>query len=163
MKEFYSKKTPKSTISKLIIIELVFSLILYLIHKDLSAVSMTTWIIWFFLLIFVIYAVIHAARNKPTLIIDNSGMTDNSSLNSSGRIEWDQIKSVEIRSGINMRFLCFDFFDENKVLDKTNVFKRILMKSNIKRLGTICAIPEISLNENLDSVLTDINNLRPNK
>jgi hypothetical protein len=163
MKEFYSKKTPKSTISKLITIELVFSLILYLIHKDLSAVSITTWIIWFFFLIFVFYAIIQATQNKPTLIIDNSGMTDNSSLNSSGRIEWDQIKSVEIRSGINMRFLCFDFFDENKVSDKTNVFKRILMKSNKKRLGTICAIPEISLNENLDLVLTEINNLRPNK
>jgi hypothetical protein len=163
MKEFYSKKTPKSTITKLIVIELVFSFILYLIHKDLSAVTMTTWIIWLLFLIFVIYAIIKAVQNKPTLTIDNSGMTDNSSLNSSGRIEWYEIKNIEIRSGINMKFLCFDFFDENKELNKTNALKRILMKSNKKRLGTICAIPEISLNESLDSVLTEINNLRQNK
>ena len=163
MKEFYSRKTPGATIIKLIVIELIFSFVLYLIHPGLSEISLTTWLIWFVILIFVIYAVIKAVQNKPTLIIDNSGMTDNSTLNSIGRIQWDEIKNIEIRSGINTRFLCFDFFDENRVLSKTNLFKRILMKSNKKKLGTICAIPEISLNESLNSVLTDINHIRSNR
>jgi len=107
--------------------------------------------------------IIKTAQNRPTFIIDNTGITDNSSVNGSGKIDWENIKNIEIRKGVNSDFLCIDLFDEQKILNKNNLIKRFLMKSNKKKLGTICAIPEISLNESLDLVLNEINQYRTNK
>ena len=163
MKEYYLKKTPKSTIVKLIIGQIIFSIVLYSLHSDISDVSVVIWILWLLILIFVIFAIVKATQNKPTLIIDKTGIIDNSSVNGIGKIDWNDIRNIEIRKGVNTNFLCIDFFDEQKILNKTNLMKRFLMKSNKKKLGTICAIPEISINDSLESVLNEINQFRTDK
>ena len=161
MKEYYSKRNPKSVIRNMILIELIFSAFLYLTYKDLSIIPIEIWISWFIILILVIYSVVKAIKNKPTLIVDSLGIVDNYALqNSIGKIEWNEISNVEIRNDYKMRFLCIDFVDEEKILNRANLFKRLLMKSNKKKLKTICAIPEISLNESLETIVTEINKHR---
>lgn len=163
MKKYFTKKSPSSTILRLIVIEIVFSLMLFLLNKDLASISITMWILWTVFLIFILYGIINAFQNKPTLVIDETGLIDNSSMNSSGRIEWKDIKNIEIRNGVNMRFLCIDLYDEEKTLSNFNAIKKLLMKSNKKKLKTICAIPEISLNDNLEEILRELNTFMTNK
>lgn len=162
MKKYYAKNNPKSESIKLIIIFLVFRLIIFLIEPDLSKISTTFWVIWSLFSIFIIYGIITLLKNKPTLIIDKTFMIDNSHVFSCGKVKWDEIKKIEIRKGINSNFLCFDFFDENKILAQKNIIMRFFMKTNKKKLGTICVIPQISVNDNLENVLIEIRKIQKN-
>jgi hypothetical protein len=157
MKKYYSKKTPKAQITKLLIISIVFSVIFYWVQMDMESISIYLIIVWTFMLILTGYGIIHAAKNKPTLIVNKGGIIDSSSLNAIGTLDWHEIENIEIRKGVNMNFLCFDLKNEKAVLQRISLLKKILAKSNKKQLGTVCAIPEISLNQNLESVFGEIN------
>ncbi|WP_289056112.1 STM3941 family protein [Carboxylicivirga marina] len=157
MKKYYSKRTPKAQITKLLIISIVFSAIFYWLQMDMESISIYLIIVWTLMLILTGYGIIHAAKNKPTLIVNKEGIIDSSSLNAIGTLDWDEIKNIEIRKGVNMNFLCFDLENEKAVLQRISSIKKILAKSNKKQLGTICAIPEISLNQSLESVFEAIN------
>ena len=157
MKEYYSKNTPKSSIYNLIIIGFIFSSIVYFLSDGIDNISLNTIGILILFWVFIIFGIFNAKKNKPTLVIDENGITDNSTLNNCGFINWDHIKNIEIRKGVNMTFLCFDLIDDSKILSLANPIKKSIMKSNKRKLGTICVIPEVLINENLDIVLNEIN------
>ena len=150
MKKYYSREEPKVTISKLTIIYLVTLSMLFLID-----ISLTILIFIFFFSAFIIYAIWNAIKNEPTVIIDSTFIKDNSHLNSCGKVKWEEIKHIEIKKVGNKNFLCFDLVDENKILSKKNVLARFMMKNTKKKLGTIFMIPDISVNESLEVLLTE--------
>jgi hypothetical protein len=160
MKKYYSKKTPKAQITKLLIVLVVFSGIFYWLQMDMESKPIYLMIVWTLMLILIGYGIIQAAQNRPTLIVNKEGILDSSSINAIGKLDWYEIKNIVIRNGVNMNFLCFDLMNEDAVLQRVNPVKKILIKSNKKRLGTVCAIPEISLNQSLESVLEEINSYR---
>ncbi|WP_461629083.1 STM3941 family protein [Labilibaculum euxinus] len=158
MKVYYSKKSRKSTVIRLVAIQLLVSFGFYFISGDLTNVSIGLWIVWILILLFVLLGILKAIQNKPTLLIEKDGIMESSTLQSCGKISWDNIKNVAIKKGVNMTFLCVDLIEEKLILDAVNPVVRLLMRSNKKKLGTICAIPEISLDDNLDSVLNEMKN-----
>lgn len=158
MKKYYSRKGPKVEITKLTIAYLVTLFLLFLVYKDSPNSAIIIWIFGFLFSVFIFYAIFYAIKNKPTIIIDKHFIIDNSHLNSCGKVRWEEIKNIEIRNGgnKNFRFLCFDLIDESKILSKKNVLARFMMKSTKKKLGTIFIIPEISVNDSLETLLAEI-------
>jgi hypothetical protein len=124
-------------------------------------VPLVTWIIWILFSIYICNAFFLALKNKPAFIVDNLGIIDNASLFACGRIEWNHIDAIEIRNGVNVKCLCFFLVDDQKVIQKFNPLKQMIVKSNKNKIGTICIIPEISLNENLETGLSTVNSFRP--
>ena len=73
-------------------------------------------------------------------------------MNGIGLIAWKYIEGFEIKKGINATFLVIKVSDTEELLSSVNRVSRILMKSNIKRLGSPVAIPQSEFHEPLQLV-----------
>lgn len=88
MKEYYSKKPPKSTVTRRLVIYLIFCVIIYFLSGNFSNIPLAIWILLSLITIFCFYGIVKALQNKPTLILDKSGIMHSSTLNCCGRIKW---------------------------------------------------------------------------
>jgi len=78
---------------------------------------------------------------KPGLIIDQNGITDNTSALSTGLIEWKDILEINTKQVMTTRFLLIKVKKPEKYLEKAkNGMKAKLMKSNMKIYGTPLSI-----------------------
>ena len=83
--------------------------------------------------------------NKPTLIINNDGFYENTSISSmkNSLISWDTVKKIKNMPMMGQGMVSIFMKDQDAYLDKLPVFKRLITKMNIK-LG----YGEITINMN---------------
>jgi len=112
------------------------------------------------------YGVKKMFDKKKGLVIDDSGIIDNSSMSSIGLIEWTDISEIAIEETKSALYLLIFTNDNGKYLEKTRGLKRMLIKSNIKNYGTPISIISNTLNcdfYELESILKEKLNEQKNK
>ena len=83
---------------------------------------------------------------KAGLIIDSSGITDNSNATSVGLIEWNDISDIKTKKIMSTKFLLINITNPEKYIGKAkNGMKAKLMRSNMKMYGTPLSITSNTL------------------
>jgi hypothetical protein len=97
--------------------------------------------------------------NKPGLIIDQTGLTDNSSGVSAGQVLWSDIEAISVIEIHRQKLIMLKVRNPQEYIDKqTSGFKRKMMQINFKLYGTPLSITSNGLKisfEELLSTLTD--------
>jgi hypothetical protein len=109
-------------------------------------------------LIFILVSTISLIKiilNQPTVLINSEGIRNNT--NNTGLIEWRYIKDFEIKTVMNRKILVINLSYQDTFLANKNPIARMLMKTNIKKLGSPTAIGEFEFNEPLENVIEKIN------
>jgi hypothetical protein len=99
-----------------------------------------------------IYSIIKLFDNKPGLIVDDKGITDNSSGVAAGFIPWKKIKSIKVIEIKSTRFLLIYTSNPESYLNDKNTFKKKMMQLNNKMYGTPVNISSNSLKFKFDDL-----------
>ena len=90
---------------------------------------------------------------KPGLIIDNSGLTDNSGALSVGHISWSDVEDISVLEIQRNKMLMIHVKDPHKYIDRqTNLIKRKLMQMNNNSYGTPISITTSGLKTSFDEL-----------
>jgi hypothetical protein len=111
----------------------------------------------------VIYGIKKLFDKKMGLIIDDSGIIDNTNASSIGLIEWNDISEIKIQQVMSTKFLLIYTTDPEKYLDKVKGLRRKLMKGNMKMYGTPLSITSSTLKYNFDDLINQLNSRLFNK
>jgi hypothetical protein len=96
--------------------------------------------------------------NKPGLIIDKIGLTDNSSGISAGQILWSDIENISVLEMHRQKLILLQVINPKDYIDKqSNGFKRKMMQLNFNMYGTPLSINSNSLNIKFDDLLNTLN------
>ena len=88
-----------------------------------------------------LFALSRLLRPRPSLVLDQRGITDNASATGAGFIAWEEIAAVGMSSmGVN-RFLVIIPHDTEAILARQPPFKRKIMVANMGLIGSPVAIP----------------------
>ncbi len=151
--KYYKSETQKKRDRVASLITLTFSgLIIYSsVQKEIK------WIVLFFSIIFLIgvFQFVHSFINKPSLTIDEKGIL--SKANNAKYIEWKYIQGFMINNTNNrFVFLAVELNDDKRALKNKNSISKLLMKSNIKRLGSPVVFPSLLFQKPLAEVIEEI-------
>jgi hypothetical protein len=103
----------------------------------------------------VLFALGRLFRPRPSLILDQRGITDNASATGAGFIAWEEIATVRMsRMGLS-QFLVVILHDAEAILARQSPIKRSVMRANMRLVGSPVAIPS-SLPISLTEVLAHI-------
>ena len=87
------------------------------------------------------FALVRLLRPRPSLVLDERGITDNASATGAGFIAWEEIAAVGMSSmGVN-QFLVIIPHDTEAILARQPSFKRKIMVANMGLVGSPVAIP----------------------
>lgn len=100
------------------------------------------------IIFFGICAVLYCKRltkTEPILIVDEQGITDNSSALALGFVPWGDVKSIDIAEvnasfGVIEKFININVTDEEKYLSKATKIQRPIIQSNINSGHGVIAI-----------------------
>ncbi len=111
------------------------------------------------LLILLSYAIISLADFIKTkfdknalLTISDTGLNDNLSIFSCGKISWDDILTAEIVKAFKADFLVVKVLNSNKYLADKNFAQRFVLKKFIKKWGSPIIISEKRVVYNLNEL-----------
>lgn len=132
----------------------LFLVILYNSNLVLTAI--------FFSLFFFIgaYQFINSFKNKVTVVLNNEGIY--SKVNGMGTIKWVFIDSFNISDTAKLSFLVAEINNIDEALQNKNTISKLLMKSNIKKLGSPIVFPSLLFQKPLEEVIEEINEFRNN-
>lgn len=99
-----------------------------------------------------IYVVPKLFDKKPGLILDDNGITDNSSAISVGLILWKDIISIRTIKVQSTKFLIIKVKNPKKYLSGSSKFKNFLLKANMKMYGTPLSISSNGLKYNFNNL-----------
>ena len=95
--------------------------------------------------------------NKPGLIIDQTGLTDNSSGVSAGQILWTDIENISVIEIHSQKLIMLQVTNPQDYIDKqTSSFKRKMMQLNYKMYGTPLSITSNGLKISFDELLSTL-------
>ena len=95
--------------------------------------------------------------NKPGLIIDQTGLTDNSSGVSAGQILWSDIEDISVLEINRQKLIMLQVRNPQDYIDKqTSGFKRKMMQMNYKMYGTPLSITSNGLKISFDELLSTL-------
>lgn len=89
---------------------------------------------------------------KSGLIIDESGITDNTNASSVGLINWSDITDIKTEKVMSTKFLLIYTSNPDKYLESVGGLKRKLMEGNMKMYGTPLSITSNTLKYNFDKL-----------
>ena len=93
--------------------------------------------------------------NKPGLIIDDTGLVDNSSGLSAGHILWSDIENISVIEIHRQKLIMLQVKNPQLYIDRqTSLFKRKGMELNNKMYGTPLSITANGLKTSFDNLLT---------
>ena len=91
--------------------------------------------------------------NKPGLIIDKHGITDNSNMTSVGLVDWADIKRIEKKQVASTQFLIIHTNKPKKYLERAkNFLSKKSMLANQKMYGSPISITSNSLKINIEDL-----------
>ena len=82
---------------------------------------------------------------KPGLVVDATGILDNSSSVAAGFIPWADVRGLREILVRNQKFLMIDVIDSEKYVSRSNAFTRMLVVANTKYYGSPVAISSVAL------------------
>jgi len=95
--------------------------------------------------------------NKPGLIIDQTGLTDNSSGVTAGEILWSDIQGISVMEIHRQKLIMFHVKNPQDYIDKQkSSFKRKMMQMNYKMYGTPLGITSNGLRISFDELLSTL-------
>jgi len=105
-----------------------------------------------------IYFIIKIFDNKQGLLLDNQGITDNSSAITIGFVDWKEVHYIEIINIMGQEMIAIHLKDENQYLLKVkNPIKKWLLKTNSQYFGGMMNISANALNASTDELYKSIN------
>ena len=104
------------------------------------------------------YSSIKLFDSKPSLIVNDEGIYDNSNAASIGFISWETITDVGIITIRKRNILCIYINNNEEVLSKVNFLKRIFLKGSISWYRTPIGISAINLNSDIFTIHNHIAN-----
>jgi|GEM_PF-2756102 len=110
--------------------------------------------------VFGLLLILRNLRSKKTLILNQQGIVCRT--NAIGLVEWKFIDGVEIKKASQSRILAFKITNTEELLSQKNKAVAVLMRSNIKPLGSPVVISENEFNESLDEIVLKIEAFRKN-
>ncbi|MDZ7918648.1 STM3941 family protein [Rhodoferax sp.] len=103
-----------------------------------------------------LFALTRLFSNKPAVIIDSVGITDNASALAAGFIPWSDIVSAGIFTFQKQKFLGLSLRNPEEYLAKVSAFKRILMKTNSSWVGYLVTIPQVTLSMPVEELIAHV-------
>ena len=100
----------------------------------------------------VLYMIAKMYDDKPGLIIDSKGITDNSSGIAAGLITWESINQIEEKYIKGQRFIAIKVENPKRYIERQSGLKRILMNMNYKMYETPIYISPNSLKIEYDEL-----------
>ncbi len=88
-----------------------------------------------------LFALGRLLRPRPSLVLDQRGITDNASATGAGFIAWEEIAAVGMTSLGTNRFLVIIPHDTQAILARQPPFKRKVMAANMGLVGSPVTIP----------------------
>lgn len=88
-----------------------------------------------------LFALGRLLRPRPSLVLDQRGITDNASATGAGFIAWKEIAAVGMTSLGTNRFLVIIPHDTQAILARQPPFKRKIMAANMGLVGSPVTIP----------------------
>jgi hypothetical protein len=104
------------------------------------------------------FSLISIILNKPTVIIDSSGIRNKT--NMMGLVKWEYIDDFEIKTVMYRQLLVIKLNNQEAFLNSKNLFSKTLMKTNINSIGSPVAIGAFEFDEPLEIVLEKIISFR---
>jgi hypothetical protein len=105
-----------------------------------------------------VYIVRKLPDNKPGLIIDNIGLTDNSSGVSAGQILWSDIGNISVVAIHRQKLIMIKVKNPQDYINKqTSGIKRKMMQMNFRMYGTPLCISSNALKIKFDELLNILN------
>ena len=89
----------------------------------------------------------------PGLVLDENGLTDNSSAFSAGFIPWNEIAGIEVRQVQRQRILYILLADPEAYIAKFSPLKQKLMRLNMRMAPSPVAVISNSLSVSFDELL----------
>ena len=105
----------------------------------------------------VLYMILKIFDDKPGLIIDSKGITDNSSGIAAGLITWESIKQIEKKYIKGQSFIAIKVANPNRYIERESGIKRIIMNMNLKMYETPIYISANSLKIEYDELWSLLN------
>ncbi|MEN9443072.1 MAG: hypothetical protein RLZ33_3149 [Bacteroidota bacterium] len=112
------------------------------------------------LIVFGLLLFLRNMRSKKTLLLNEQGIVCRT--NAIGLVEWKYIEGVEIVKASQSRILVFKITNTEELLSQKNKAVGLLMRSNIKPLGSPVVIAENEFDQSLDDVILKIEAFRKN-
>ncbi|MFC7679632.1 STM3941 family protein [Paenibacillus sp. GCM10028914] len=99
-----------------------------------------------------IYFISRLVNKRPSLIVNDEGITDQSSYIQAGVIKWEDIKEIKLYSMMNQRMIGIILYHPENFMSKQSGFKKLLMRANQGLVDTPINIAESSLPISLDEL-----------
>ncbi|MFB9329284.1 STM3941 family protein [Paenibacillus aurantiacus] len=99
-----------------------------------------------------IYLAYRMFNRQPSLLIDDEGVTDNSSYVGGGRLAWQDIVSIQLYDFMGQRMIGLTLRDPRALYDRQGRFKRLLLKANKGLVHAQVNIPQSALAIPLEQV-----------
>jgi hypothetical protein len=97
--------------------------------------------------------------NKPGLIIDDVGITDNSNGVSAGKILWSDIENISVMEIRRQKIIMLHVKNPQDYINKqTSGFKKRMLKINLNMYGTPLSITSNTLKINFDELINILYN-----
>lgn len=112
------------------------------------------------LIVFGLLLFLRNLRSKKTLLLNEQGIVCRT--NAIGLVEWKFIEGLEIVKASQSRILVFKITNTDELLSQKNKAVGLLMRSNIKPLGSPVVIAENEFDQSLDDVILKIEAFRKN-
>ncbi len=103
-----------------------------------------------------LYALFRLLVRRPSLIVDERGITDNASAVAVGLIRWDEIAEIYAYDFMGQRFLGIVPVDTDAVLARVSPIKRMLSRANRGLSNAPINIPSVGLAIPIDELLKRI-------
>lgn len=103
-----------------------------------------------------ILMIIEFFRFRPALKLSNKGIQNYSHAGGGYIIEWDNIKTMRIKTISKKKFIVLDLYDPNKVYSQVNRFTKWWMKLNEKQYGSPTFIPSVLIKTKLEDLMKQI-------
>lgn len=94
--------------------------------------------------------------NKPGLILDETGLWNNSSIISSHTIKWSELRGVRLRTIGKEKILLLNFKDKESFIRKFNLFERFIFRINMSMSNAPFAISTRTLKCDVEELKREV-------
>lgn len=98
------------------------------------------------------YFVYRLFNRKPSIIVNEEGLLDNSSYIGGGFLRWEEIKDIVLYDFMGQRFIGIQLFDEEQFVNRQSAFKKGLMRLNSGMVQAPINIAQSGLKMPLDQL-----------
>lgn len=103
-----------------------------------------------------LYALSKIFDNTPGLIINDKGITDNSSAVSVGFVDWKDITNVSVTDVFGQKFVTVEVSNSNDLISKQGFLKRFLLNVNMQGYKSPVQLSSVTLKATTEDIFNGI-------